>query len=167
MSYFHFSKLINGFQFLRNKQDLPAYFFQDKKNVLSKLVIQTNKPLLINDYFEYMKFINNHLTSAFVLQSKNELDFINKRSMNTSESHKSSSESRGSLSAEMLLNRYINTSANGSKLFILKRPTLPEKKSPKIIFILALSIVLGGIIGVLFVLLKKTIHKRKESAYKV
>ena len=71
-------KLINGFQFTKPQEDLSAYFFQDKKFILSKLVVQTDELSVINDYFKYIKFVNNQLTSALVLQAKDELNTIEK-----------------------------------------------------------------------------------------
>jgi LPS O-antigen subunit length determinant protein (WzzB/FepE family) len=157
---FSFEKIVNGFQFANKPQDLSAYFLTDKKKVLSKLVIKTKELSVINDYFKYIKFVNKQLTTLLVLEAKNELNLI-KRSVGDRQSLSLKE------SPEIMLNRFINFSSGGSKLFIVRPPTFPEKISPKIIPILALSIVLGGIIGVLFVLLKNTIRKRKESSSKM
>lgn len=154
-------KLINGFQFTKPQEDLSAYFFQDKKFILSKLVVQTDELSVINDYFKYIKFVNNQLTSALVLQAKDELNTIEKGF--TSGGKSFSLKDPPYLS----LNRFINFSVSGSKVFTIKPPSFPKKTSPNIILILALSIGLGGIIGVVFILLKNTIRKRKESASKV
>ena len=49
----------------------------------------------------------------------------------------------------------------------LSPPSLPKKISPNYKLILALSIVLGGIIGAAIVLVNNKIRKRKESLSKV
>ena len=65
------------------------------------------------------------------------------------------------------IDRYIVSAERGSKVVSLIPPTFRKKISPNIRLTFALSILLGGIIGVVFVLVNNTIHKRKESASKV
>ena len=74
---------------------------------------------------------------------------------------------RSHLGPELAINRFIISAERGSKVIALSLPTFPKKLSPKIKLILALSIVLGGMIGVVFVLVNNTIRKRKEIASKV
>ena len=130
---FSFEKIVNGFQFANKQEDLYAYFITDKKKVVPKLLIKTNKLLVINDYFKYIKFVNKQLTTQLVLEAKKELKMINVFV-----------EGGQSLSLkeppELKLNRFINFSTSGTKLFALRPPTFPEKKSPKLYqFLLCLS----------------------------
>jgi len=65
------------------------------------------------------------------------------------------------------IDRYIVSTERGSKVMALNPPTFPKKLSPKIKVTFVLSILLGGMIGVVFVLVNNLIRKRKESSSKV
>ena len=66
-----------------------------------------------------------------------------------------------------MISRFIIAIENGSRVMILNYPSFPKKTSPKIILIISCSIVLGGMIGSVIVLVNNKIRKRKESVSKV
>jgi len=60
--------------------------------------------------------------------------------------------------------RFIVTAEKGGDVLSIQRPTFPIKISPKASLILALSILLGGMAGVVSLLLRNAIRKRKGQA---
>lgn len=157
---FRITKVINGFMFAKEKQDLFAYLVEDKKNKNSStLVVKTNKLVLINEFFKYLNFINNKLTSNYLLREKKVL-----KNLQEIENSKQDSNNRPNLE---MISRFIIAIENGSRVMILNYPSFPKKTSPKIIKIISLSIVLGGMIGAVIVLVNNKIRKRKESVSKV
>ena len=60
------------------------------------------------------------------------------------------------------IDRYISAAEKGANALIIQRPTMPKKKSPIPSLILAISVVLGGMVGVFFILIRNAITKRKE-----
>ena len=62
----------------------------------------------------------------------------------------------------LAIDRYIIATENGADALAVQRPTIPRKVSPRSALILAVSIVLGGVIGVFFVLVRNAVRKRKE-----
>ena len=156
---FDITEVINGFTFVKEEGDLLANIVEAKS--LSALVVKTNKPSLLNEFFKYENFINNKLTSDYVLRAKDELKIIETRFQDLQSSDISI------VNNVLNIDRYIVSVERGSKLMTLKPPTFPKKISPKIKLTLAMSIVLGGMIGIVFVLVNNSIRKRKESASKV
>ena len=154
--YDHFSitKVINGFTFIRDQSDLLAYFFDDKKEKLSLLVIKTKNLSLINDFFKYANFINIKLTSSYKLRSKVDIKMLQPQL-------KKDNLPQNSV-LFLYMNRFINSAENGRPVIAIKPPIYPEKISPRITLIIALSIFLGGIIGTTFILVKNKIRERKE-----
>jgi len=154
---FNITEVINGFTFVKEEGALLANIVDS----LSALVVKTNKLSLLDEFFKYENFVNNKLTSDYVLRAKDELKIIETRFQNLQSSDISI------VNNLLNIDRYIISVERGSKVITLNPPTFPKKISPKIKLTLALSIFLGGMIGVVFVLVKNTIRKRKESVSKV
>ena len=157
---FRITKTINGFMFAKEKQELLAYFVEDKNNEsLSALVIKTKKVVLLNEFYKYLNFINNKLTSFYLLREKKALKNLQAFENFVQDTNRST---------YLVMNsRFIFAIENGSRVMMLNHPTFPKKTSPKFILIISLSIVLGGIIGAVIVLVNNKIRKRKEIVSKV
>jgi len=155
---FDITEVINGFTFAKEEGALANIV--EEKSFLT-LVVKSYKPSLLNDFFKYKNFINNKLTSDYVLRAKDELKIIETRFQNLQSSDISIVHN------VLNIDRYIVSVERGSKVITLNPPTFPKKISPKVTLILPMSIVLGGLIGVVFVLVNNSIRKRKESASKV
>jgi capsular polysaccharide biosynthesis protein len=156
---FDITEVINGFTFVKEEGNLLANIVEEKS--LSALVVKTNKLSLLDEFFKYENFVNNKLTSDYVLRAKEELNFIETRFQNLQSSDISI------VNNVLNIHRYIVSVERGSKVMTLNSPTFPKKISPKIKLTLAMSIVLGGMIGIVLVLVNNSIRKRKESASKV
>jgi LPS O-antigen subunit length determinant protein (WzzB/FepE family) len=161
---FGIEKVIEGFTFAKEEKELFAYIVEDKKNSLSALVIKSNNMSLINEFFKYVNFVNNKLTSDYLLREKKVLKAMQTQFVNSGQNINKSKDSE---IREIQTNRFIIATESGSKVMSLNPPSVPKKISPKIKLILALSIVLGGMIGAVIVLVNNTIRKRKESVSKV
>ena len=70
------------------------------------------------------------------------------------------------LNTILSIDRFIISVEKGASILDIQHPTLPKKASPIPSLILAMSIVLGGMVGVLFILVRNTITKRKEKLAK-
>ena len=57
---------------------------------------------------------------------------------------------------------FVDDVKNGAKLFQVKRPTMPKKTSPRLSLLLALSLVLGGFLGAVIVLMRKAISSYRD-----
>jgi hypothetical protein len=66
--------------------------------------------------------------------------------------------------AEVILSidGFIESANRRTDLFSIEYPTMPKKVSPKLRPILFFSLILGGLIGVFYVLISNSIRKRKE-----
>ena len=151
---------VNGFTFAKEKNDLFVYFVEDKNSSLSALVVKSNKLSQLSEFFKYVNFINNKLTSNYLMLEKRALKVIQL----TVDDDELDSNKRKVFE---LGSKFIINIENGSKVMKLDPPTLPKKISPNIKLTLALSIVLGGMIGAAIVLVNNIIRKRKESLSKV
>ena len=76
---FNITEVINGFTFAKEEGAL-ANIVEEKS--LSALVVNTNKPSLLDEFFKYENFVNNKLTSDYVLRAKDELKIIETRFQN-------------------------------------------------------------------------------------
>lgn len=59
----------------------------------------------------------------------------------------------------LLIDRNIITAENRASVLAVQRPIIPEKVLPKSSLILAMSLVLGGMVGVIFILFHNAITK--------
>jgi len=172
---FNITEVINGFIFVKKEGDVLANLSLEnraKKQIESILVVKTNKHSLINEFFRYESHINNLLTSEYVKRAEDELKIIDSRLQSMVPSDialvnnmlnfdRYIASAKKDVSTLLNLDRYIASTKKGIKVISLSRPTFPKKISPKRKQTLALSVVLGGMIGVMYVLVFNTIRKRK------
>ena len=116
-------------------------------------------PILV-DFFEYATHINGLLKDEYVVRAKEELNIIDARFKDLG------SADSNIVNTVLSIDRYIVTSEKGAKVLAIQRPAMPKKVSPKVPLILALSVVLGGMVGVFFILVRNAITKRKEQLAK-
>ena len=126
----------------------------------SKLVLSTEAPLNVKTYDDVFDKLNQTITNQIYNEALDEVTLIktelNDALMNTERV------------ATNILNatRIMKAIDSGQKVISFDSVAI-KKISPKVPLILALSIVLGGMIGIIFVLVNNSIRKRKESASKV
>ncbi|MAS74723.1 MAG: hypothetical protein CMM71_08440, partial [Rhodospirillaceae bacterium] len=121
----------------------------------SFVLVKSNQLPILVDFFKYANHINTALKKEYVQRAKEELNIIETR-------FKDFSTPNDSIIANTLpIDRYIVSAEKGSSVLAIQRPTMPKKVSPKSSLILSMSVVLGGMVGVIFVLVRNAITKRK------
>ena len=124
------------------------------------ILVNSNRLPLVLDVFKYANHINEMLTRDYVYQAKNDLK-------NTEILFKDGGSVDGdALESILSVKRFIDEAEKGANVLNIQRPTMPKKVSPKSSLILAMSLVLGGMFGVSFVLVRNAITKRKEQLAK-
>ena len=126
----------------------------------SKLALSTESPLNVKTYDDVFDKLSQTITNQIYNEALDEVTLI-KTELNDA-----------LMSTERVATNILNATRimkaidSGQKAISFGSVAI-KKTSPKVPLILALSIVLGGLIGVVFVLVNNTIRKRKESAFKV
>lgn len=120
------------------------------------ILVKTLNLSTLNDFYIYAAHINNLLTSDYVMRARDELNIIEAR---FEEFSNSSETIIGNLLA---IDRFIVAANKGAQVLSLELPTRPMKTSLKIALTLVLSALVGGMVGGVFVLGRNVIRKRKE-----
>ena len=157
---FSTTKLVNGFVFSKNKSQQMALVDQKNKGT-SYIIINTVQYSILDDFFNYAEHVSELLKAEHVNRAKNELHIIETR-------FKDFSTANDAIISQILeVDRYIvSVEKGGANVLEIKRPTLPQKTSSNSFQILALSIILGGLIGVTYVLISNATRKRKDKLAK-
>ena len=156
---FSTTEVLDGFVVTKNENKQLATLASEKKGS-SFVLVKSNQLPILDDFFEYATHINGLLKGEYVLRAKNELNIINARFKDLG------SADSNIVDTVLSIDRYIVTAEKGAKVLAIQHPTMPKKVSPKVSLILALSFVLGGMVGVFFILVRNAIAKRKESSAK-
>ena len=153
------TEVVDGFVLLKNESEQLVSFELDKVDD-TFILVNTNRLPLVLDVFKYANHINEMLTRDYANQAKNDLK-------NAEVLIKKGGAVDGSALENLLsVKRFIDEVEKGANVLIIQRPTMPEKVSPKSSIILVMSLVLGGMIGVVFILARNAITKRKEQLAK-
>ena len=147
---------VDGFELSKEPKDLLTLFRTEKKSVNS-ILIRSGQPDVLNGLLNYTDYVKNLLRNNYILRAKNELNIIEGRFDNLS-----ASGTNNIIETLLSVDRFIASLENGGDVLTIEIPTIPKKVSPKTKLVLALSIVLGGMIGAVFVLVRSAITKRKD-----
>lgn len=148
-------ELVDGFIMSKDEDDQLLYLKSDKDNVHS-INIKSDQLPILDDAFQYINYINSILTSGYVQRVQYELEIITNRFNDIAASNEIIIENI------IAIDRYVASVENGADVFMIKRPTIPEKISPKSSLILVLSAILGGMGGAAVVLIRHAVKKRKQ-----
>jgi len=153
------TEVIDGFVLLKNEGEQLVSFELDKVGD-TFILVNTNRLPLVLDVFKYANHINEMLKRDYVYQAKNDLK-------NTEVLIKNGGALDGNaLESIISVKRFIDELEKGANVLTIQRPTMPKKVSPKSSLILVMSLVFGGMIGVVFILARNAITKRKEQLAK-
>ena len=153
---FSITEQVNGFVLSKETMSL-ANLMSDKKKGLF-ILVKTNNLLILDELFKYSEYINGLLKTEYVARAKDELNIIETR-------FKDFSTANDAIISQILnIDRYIVSAQKGAKVFTIQRPTNPKDISTKPFQIYMLSVVLGGVIGVLSTLFRYAIKIRKEKS---
>ena len=150
LSFDNISKtdVISGYQFT-NENRLLAELSQESKNLHeADLVIMTNNPSILNDFYNYSIYINKILEKKYVNRLENELNMIKTK---YSEAGK-----YGDVIFRILpIEWFVTNIRMGQNIIKVNPPSIPKKIGPKNSAIFGISSSLGLIIGLLFVFVRK------------
>ena len=153
------TEVVDGFILSKDEGDRLATLASEKKGD-SVVLVKSNQLPILDDFFEYATHINGLLKDEYVVRAKEELKIIDARFKDLG------STDSNIVNTVLSIDRYIATAEKGAEVLAIQRPTMPKKVSPKSSLILAMSIVLGGMVGVFFILVRNAITKRKEQLAK-
>ena len=159
LSFEDFSKteVIEGFTLSKNQDDLQA-IFQSENRASYSIVVRSGSLEILNDFLNYSRFIRKSLSDGYVHRAKIEQTDL-KRGY---EGIYSNSEGTNIVNILLSVDRFIWSVENGGDVILLGNPTIPEKVHPKSTVILGVSIILSGIIGIICILAKDAIAKRRK-----
>ena len=156
---FSATQVVDGFLVSKYESKQLATLRYEKKDG-SFVLIKSNQLPILDDFFKYASYISGLLKDEYVARAKEELKIIDARFKNLC------SASSTIVNTVLSIDRYIVSAENGANVLTLQRPTMPKKVSPKSSLILAMSVVLGGMVGVFFIFMRNAIMKRKEQLAK-
>ena len=169
INYKEFSntETLNGFVFQKNKDDLFIEFIQNDDGFHS-IIIRSKNLSMINDFFNYLNYINRNLMMKYISKVEEELT-ITKNFIRGFSSNDFSNQSQiNSLQKLMDLNSYVSNAKTGSTVLTIKRPTVPKRVSPhNLLIIMSMCLVLGLIIGSFCVLILQSFRKYKDENDKI
>ena len=154
---FNPTKLVDGFQISRDEEDRLAILASEKKDG-SFILIRSKQLALINDFFNYASHINDILREDYINLSQEEQAVLQALYNDLNEADASFADALRSV------DRYVMMADKGANVFSIARPTMPKKVSPKPHLVLGISLFLGGMFGVFFVLVRNAIMKRKNKS---
>lgn len=148
------TEAVDGFVFLKS-EGRRLVTLKSEKGV-SYILVKSKQFSMLDDFFKYAHHINELLKAEYIERAKDELNIIETR-------FKDFSTANDAIISQILtIDRYIVSAAKGANVLTIKRPTMPKKVSPKSSLILAISVMLGGIIGVIFTFVRNAIAKPKK-----
>jgi LPS O-antigen subunit length determinant protein (WzzB/FepE family) len=153
------NQVIDGFTVEKNKNQRFARLFDKNKD--SYIIVKTNQLKILDDFFRYANYINDKMIDNYIKRGKRELKEIDSQ-FQCIASSKDSLSDESLILMKLKIDRYIISSENGAKAISVGHPSMPKKVSPKSFQILVLSILFGGIIGVVCVLARNVIRKLKK-----
>ena len=143
------TKLINGFLMSYNYEKKLIRF--DKIKNKHFIIVSTNQLKIINDFFKYSNYVNDLLKSKYMKIVDETLEFnllqLNKINKSGRTLYKNSNSNFNILMKD------------GYDVIFIEPPEMPKKISPRPFLIAAISLVIGSISGLLFVLFKNFLHK--------
>ena len=159
---FSATEIIDGFVVSKDEGAQLATLAMEKKG-RSAVLVKSNQLPILDDFFKYASHINGLLKDEYVARAKEELRIIDARFKDLG------SADANIVDTVLSIDRYIVSSENGANILAIQRPTMPktiQPKQSKPSLILSLSVVLGGMVGVFFILVRNAITKRKEQLAK-
>ena len=154
---FSSTQMVDGFVLTKNKSVRLATL--KSENGFSFVHVKSNQLPILDDFFKYAQHINTILNKEYIERAKEELLITETR-------FKDLNEYKDTTMLNILsIDRYIVKAEKEKKVFSIQHPTMPVKVSQSSLVIL-MSVVLSGIVGVLFILVRDAITKRKEQLAK-
>lgn len=156
---FSATEVVDGFV-VSKAENARLAILSSKKVGGSFLLVKSRQLPVLDGFFKYANHINELLKIEYVSRAKEELNIIEARFKGFSTTNENL------LTSILSIDRYIVAAEKGAKVLSIQRPTMPGKVSPSSFLILAQFVVLGGVVGAIFVLILNAFRKRKASSAK-
>ena len=155
---FSMTSNLNGFILTKNVNDQMVSLEEEKKNDRFVIFVKSNQLSILDNFFKYAEYVSKLMKTEYVNRAKDELNILETRSKNF--------PTATVISQILTIDRYIVSAEQGANVLVLKRPTLPKKTSPSSTVIVILSIILGGIVGIMYVLISSATRDHKQKLTK-
>lgn len=155
----HISKtqLFDGIEFSKNTYDLQILLKQDKGSN-GFFLLRSAKPEMLDDFFKYSNYIIRLANERHLDRAKYQLSLMEARSKDLI----SLKTSNNLIQTVVELDLFISSIESGGNVLMVSPPTYPQKVYPKSKAILGISIILGGLLGIIYVFALNKIKKQKE-----
>ena len=150
------SKVIDGFAFERKTRDRFIA-------VLPKLVlVKSNNVNLLIDVSDYLKFVSAKTSDDYRVKAKKQHDRLDRFVANN---FAGGDLTEGLTVFERIIafEEYLDTVSDGAELIYVSRPMTPAVTSLSRRLVFAVSLVIGGLLGVIFVLVRTAIRRRNAA----
>ena len=135
----------------------------------SGLRVNTSNLQVLDGFHSYLSSLNETLTRQYTVRAGEEINYIERRFKDFWATDVALRDQvlnfMQHLNEVRELESYVERAESGANVFEISRPTPPVVTSaaPKTNLIVALSIVLGGFVGMAYVLLRNAIRRRRET----
>lgn len=156
------TEFINGFIIAKDKNSLKITFeVADEKHYF--ILVKSNKLSLLNDIYQYADHVNDLLKSKYKIEAINALSIIKNElgglsATNNKQQNEQSPEDKINY---LTIQLFLTQIEKGTPLFVITHPTMPTKVYPRSFFILIVSVILGAIIGTIFIFFRKAMRDYK------
>ena len=157
-SDFSESQSYEGVMISKHEDNRNALLEKDKK-IGAYILIKSDQLMLLDDFYNYASYVNNVLTSEYILRAKEEINIINQR-------FNDFSATTDIITSKLLaIDRYIVEAEGGANVLILSRPEYPVQVWPKTQLLLVISFVLGFMLGIIYIFFSDAnrLHKQQLS----
>lgn len=121
-----------------------------------KLVVTSSQLSVADEFYNYASYVNSLLKPGLLEDANRQLKVLEKRYQGISASN------AVIVDKFMFIDTYISKLHDGLKVFEIMLPTSPVKISPKPFQVFTIFLIIGLIIGILFVLLRNSIRLKNN-----
>lgn len=165
---FNVTKVVDGFELLKSKNERLVLLGSENKKITFDgdtvgtyfIIVRSNNLLLLDDFLNYVHYINELQTQEYITRAKSELRIIESRFKDLGSADSSV------VNTVLSIDRFIVSIDKGVKVLSFQRPSVPKKITPSYATIFVMSVVLGGMLGVLFIFFRKFVMKSKRQLAK-
>lgn len=150
--------LVNRFVASRTSQGMATFILRKKNTEINTEIMITSSELSISSqFYDYAKHVNGLLNPNLLLEANRKLSLMEKRYKGRTIDNKIIIERLSSL------DRYISRLNDGFKILEIRPPTVPVQTNRKTYRTIGISVLIGFIIGIFFVLIKQAFETRKSA----
>ena len=117
------------------------------------ILIKTNQMNLLDDIYNYARYVNDILSVKYLLRAQKELNIIEQ---------KCNGIYRTAFKEILFLERFKISIKEGKRMFAFEHPTKPKRLSLNTLMVFVSSALIGGMMGVFYVMLRELFNKYKN-----